>query len=1105
MKKVILLFLVAIFLISFVNAQSTQYSKLFFSPFYRSSMSQNINYSYTLNIERPVNTLINVQSAIISFDVYISPTVTFNLWVNNKSCNNPSYTISTTYASAGQSRITFDCSNIIKHAGIYEVILKPTLQNTGAITGWADISYSSIPQGDMTIHGTEYTNKQNVKTWLQLLDANGTAITGGVCYVDVYNPDNTDYVERATMTNMNHDGIFYKDFSVGSFKKEGVYPVLALCYYQSGQTSNFAGSYFIQIGVYTSGSVADTQVVDGTILRLTEVAVNRNITAGLNFTTGNICVNISEELLTGITFRTVTKFDSVVNDDITLSIWNYTSSSWIDLPNKVLEGNVFRDVSNSIALTNITKAGFVNASGSNLRIRYKDASLTDGAISNLDIDYADIMCDSLSSPVWQEVKGSSEIHISPTTDNTFYVETLCGSSDEALDTSACSVFKNDLEVSNTTWGYIEDDLTFINSYETNVLSTYYYETPLSQDCTGILDIVQTRDGSSYSILDNVTTISGLKDNCIIGISVTFNSSDREFFVNITQENYMVWEFQRDNDFVNYYDLVITPLCNQLAYVNSKPYILPIDAGLDVSSVYASNPIYLGCYRMMDDLYWWDYYFNASKSITTTGEYGSYLLSAKYYYPEIKSSSTLVQALNYENALLDVHSSCGIGFEGYECATIKTPDSYFTSQEGYVLENLTIVNDFNTTAIMVYQYETAFAMDCTSVIEIIKQNDTTTDITPYASFKQGSKDNCLITLPINYVEGQPSYNILIYMENYIMWDILWARDNVNLWNESIVDFCDAVALNSSITYSLPINQSIDMYLSNPELYSCYRAMDDLYWWNFYWQDRIDSGITQVGGLESYHYESEFFWIRILEDYNTIKTYQRNSNQILILDFLQEAKDNAHLRVWNYTNRSITNQVIINETSLISSIASAIWGWTGSISSTITNTFSSVFWSNANYSEVARYVWEYNNRSLTFYQVNNISVSDIFNYLNGSLTIVDNYNYSKSAEMTWNFIDRNLTLYPVGNNITAQDIWSFYNRSLSDNGVLQIWGMNNISADVWSYQNRTLTYYTINLTELIGMISNYTSGDMGYTLLPPQQSYQLTGNLNVILVSPQYIGK
>ena len=934
-KKVILLLIVSIFLISFVNAQSTQYSKIFLSPFYRLSMSQNINYSYTLNIEKPANTLVNVQSAIISFDVYISPTVTFNLWVNNLPCNNPTYTISTTYASAGQSRITFDCSNVITKEGNYNVVIKPTQQNTGAITGWADISYSLSPSGSMTMHGTEYQAGQSAKLWLQLLDANTTEVTSGVCYIDIYTPYNTEFVERAPMTNLLHDGIYYYDITEVPIVS-GVYPAISTCYYVSTQTNNNFTSVTMLNGTLDSGDITRTTVLDTSYLGMTESAVGsgnpRRISVEFN-SSYKLC-NISESLLTGVSLYWTGRWNSNIgNDDMTFNIYNYTSGSWVALSNKVSgTGTGVKSVSNSLSLNNLTEAGLVNSSGSNLRLRINDTFLADATSSSFDTDYLSVTCDQLASPGWQQVKGSSEMHVTSTED---YLVTVTDY-DVALGNLNTTLYNGTVINEIYYTGIFTNKFTVEPTGSTTQTYNIEYQGLHSLPANSYISFYKI-NATGYYPYNFTTQAQTTEGHNSLNFQVTLAPLENAQF-EVHARNTWESEFRSINTGI----LAVYPLlsagCDLWAIANNEtpyPYIVTKNQTTEVHT-----PFYRACNNWYDDYYW----FNQT------------------YTKGVDDKNLLV---NYIDDVAEIE-------RGY---FLQIESDYFSNNfAGSKLKDVTylLLQDFATTGIY---------------------------------------------------------------SNLVMADPLNRSDMFG--NRFFANVSDG-RINTQYLYLL--NQTVN---------------------------NMSINYTQIA------------------------------------DF-----------VWSSPNRSITNQVTINETSLISSIASAIWGWTGSISSTVTNTFSSVFWSNANYTEISRYVWEYGNRSLTFYQVNNISVSDIFNYLNGSLTIVDTYNYSKSAEYTWMYVDRNLTSTLI-NNLTVDQIWSFYNRSLSDNGNLQIWNYpsrnltDNLTSDlplqIWSYQNRTLTYYTINLTEFLGMIANYTYSDVGIPFLPSQQQYQVVNyNLNVILVSPQYAG-
>ena len=710
-KRFIILLSLFLFLISVYScfAELSQHTNtIYLSPFYRDSTVANQVYTYNLNVNPP-DGITNVVSALVDFDVFYTPTVVFTLKVNGQSCNTPTYTISTTYSGSSQGKITFDCSNRITQAGNYTVTIQAT-KNTGAINGWLDLTYNNNIRADMTIHGTEYNNQQIAKTWLQLIDQDGSYVTSGICFVDIYTPDNQQYLEGAVMTSMNHDGIYYYDLPTPQI--EGVYPVIARCYYDSLETRFNATSIVVTTGngnneliasdnfetgtftggtgwngVWTTSGTDKVTIVAGLSslyrLRVQEKnrwaerffddtiynggTINLSFSAGATMGAGDTCIyqywngttynnlltlssttamtsytydvvshgtsltasirilsgsnnangdycyldnviingklanpditklnllnsqygvwqeatssgisrldttisfnnsasctNISENLLTSLSIFVNGKFLSVPNDDITFSIWNYTSSSWLILTNKLLQGSSFMSVTNSIDMNNITKSGLYN-SATGIKVRLQDSSYADSVNSLLYLDYIYVGCEQFANPQWQEVKGSSEIHITSAGDfYSFYYETLCGKYGDG----SCAEFKyNNTNITDFSWGYIYENITFINEYQTTVDSSYTYETGTGVDCTAILQVLK----DNTDITNNVFYSAGSKDNCRITIPVEFIPSERQFNVVIYSENYMTWEVRRQFDYVQYYKTIIEPFCDDIAILNT---------------------------------------------------------------------------------------------------------------------------------------------------------------------------------------------------------------------------------------------------------------------------------------------------------------------------------------------------------------------------------------------------------------------------------------------------------------------------------------------------------------------------------------------------------
>ena len=774
MKKGIVLCLIFLCLLaSFALAEPTQlYTKILVTPFYRDTLAQNVVYNYTLSVNPP-DKITQVYSAIIYWQVNMIPTLGLTMKVNNQTCNTPTYNISTTYAGTSQVMASFDCSNIITKAGNYSVTLTAS-RATGAITGWLDLTYTNKPAGNLFLHGTEYQIGQTAKAWLQLLDTNLEYVNAGVCFLDIYTPDQQEYVEQALMLNMGHDGIYYYDLQVPPI--EGVYPMIARCYYEATEVKYYATSinvttgntewhfasddlesntfsggtgwtgswvedkadrtdiviggntyrlrvrdhsgtggvttatrYFddsifpssvvslsftaqanttnvtnhgctyqywngtgwttllslqgdtgatnhsFNVSQYGQSSNAGVRISTSTLTTTTEycyidnivvmttavsnvsnlVSIDGNYTlfqeahignvsrlnATINFNDTGNCSLVNPLLLTDLSIVANGKFDSVVGDDITISIWNYTSSTWKALPNVIPRGATFNTITNTIMTNNITASGLYNSS-TGIRLKVSDTNLTDGNNSILYLDTLTIGCDQLSNSSWQEVKGSSEMHISPslvTRPNQFVEITTC----DGYSDGRCAIATNDAEF-NWTEGELEDWMNF-TAYVSRNGTNIIYSTPPSVDCTALYWIKQW-NGTAWVDFTNYTTSSSLgNDNCEIDMLMDVNyAQNYEFW--LKYDDYQKWEVDYTKNVADAYLTRLPDMCND----RNWSYVVPIVDGTNMSA----DPITLFCHHAYDDLWWISNYYNLSQSVTNAGEYSAYLSEMRFYRQEM---------------------------------------------------------------------------------------------------------------------------------------------------------------------------------------------------------------------------------------------------------------------------------------------------------------------------------------------------------------------------------------------------------------------------------------------------------------------------------------
>lgn len=230
LKILILVFLLLSITIVTVSAeQATQnYAKIYLDPLYRQEMENDIWYDYTLNIETP-DGISKVTGAMITMQLWLNPTVVFDLEIDDgtgyQTCNNPKYEVHTTFASAGEGTIYFDCSNIIKSEGTYDIRIMPS-KDTGASTFWIDLTYFNDPVPEIQVHGTEYYPNQDGKTFIQLLDENNLPVADSTCFASIYYPGNTIWRYQQLMSYLD-EGLYVFDFITPY--QAGVYPVSAFC------------------------------------------------------------------------------------------------------------------------------------------------------------------------------------------------------------------------------------------------------------------------------------------------------------------------------------------------------------------------------------------------------------------------------------------------------------------------------------------------------------------------------------------------------------------------------------------------------------------------------------------------------------------------------------------------------------------------------------------------------------------------------------------------------------------------------------------------------------------------------------------------------------
>jgi hypothetical protein len=254
----ILLFAMAcVYLLPTGLATSTQqYNKIFLSPFYVQSFSAGNPVYFGLNVSARDN-IGSVVAAIINFNAQINgQSQNFTLSVNGTYCVPSSYYIATAFSTTGNVQFYFDCTKAITKAGFYNISLISAV-NTGAISGWLDLTYMNNPPSLQT-GGTEYSPNENGTVFVQLLNGNENPINLGNCNTTIYYPNKTVWLNDQVMTLLDAKGVYYYDLTTPNIT--GNYISIFNCM--------FPANIFTQnksyLETFTSGSYPDSFFFDDT-------------------------------------------------------------------------------------------------------------------------------------------------------------------------------------------------------------------------------------------------------------------------------------------------------------------------------------------------------------------------------------------------------------------------------------------------------------------------------------------------------------------------------------------------------------------------------------------------------------------------------------------------------------------------------------------------------------------------------------------------------------------------------------------------------------------------------------------------------------------------
>jgi len=487
--------------------------------------------------------------------------------------------------------------------------------------------YQNSPS--LTVHGTEYTIGEMGKVWVQVLDANKTAVNNASCTADIYTPDGLRFVEKESMSFLE-DGVYYYDFLAPN--QIGVYPAIVNCFYVVTTVPFLASSGVADIGTTAGGNYTSTWFLDTVYWNVREETFNgtHRLEMRMNFT------NVTQPVLqSNLNIIWTGIWNSAPNpDSISIYIMNFTSGKWTLLLNKIDDtGGSVITVSNSLSTTNATKEGYVK--NGEVSLLFNDTILTDASATIFKSDYVHVDVVAQFSPQYQQIIGSGEIHVSSSTNLPYSLKTLCGDIITPTDfetMSACSIFTHDGEFPYPE-GEIEGNIS-ITALETKSDQFWNYITPEGISCSSIYWL-KYYNGTSWVNVDLSTVIfsSELRSNCDLKVPIDLVKGTT-YQYHIKMDNYMKYKVLQAKAILDVLNFTNPILCDPYAQSLNYTYAYPL-----LNSTILPNDVILQSCQYARDIEYWGYlFYNQSTYVTLSGLYST-------YYEEI-SNYAQTKAIQY---------------------------------------------------------------------------------------------------------------------------------------------------------------------------------------------------------------------------------------------------------------------------------------------------------------------------------------------------------------------------------------------------------------------------------------------------------------------------
>jgi len=1086
----------------------------------------NINLTSPFNLTTPDGMNSTVYVDVVG-NGYFQPNSMIFLWIDNKTCNNPNFTIPVgSYFT--QQEAHFDCRNIITSQGTYNFTAMYS-KAPSTLSTWIDVGYINNPVGNVKyVGGTDYWQGERATVFLQLQNADGSAVNNASCNFDMYNTSNpllSPIYNKQPMVFRGAEGIYYYQFQTIGLST-GVYPLDAQCTYIY---DNFY--YYTGISPVINVTTNAGNPLGGSPFSLNSGSdaqyMQWNGVPNITLRWDNVSANITQ-----LDFI----FTMVTSGSRTFSFYakNKTSGGFQFIGSVVASGN---GINEPDLFTSNIPLDFLNSTGS---VSIQVVQTAGGGSTNVYFDWATLKAYRNSTYV-AEVKGSSEVHIYPinisdmpqqvwnytnrsltefnfpitaTTNNTAIAQAVwnytpnrtltdynltgISGNQSVIISNQNTINNNILQVNTTTQntytyltGTIYPFLTAMNSTLSSIQSTL---NTVANNIVTILGITQRTENNTIQINTTVNAINAknytptIVVNTTVNLTNTTNTYNNTQVFNYTQNVTAVFNVTVDN---------ITNTYNYTQNVTVAPVFNVTTQNVTVQNVsVVVNSTSTNTTNNYNNTQVFNYTQNVTVApvfnVTQTNTTNIYNYTQNVTVSPVFNVTT--QNVTVQNVTVVVNQTDSNNTQIY-----NNTNTYNYTQNVTAVFNVTVEN---TTQIFNYTQNVSVTPVFNVTVDNVTNNYNNTQVFNYTQ-----------NVTVSPVFNVTTQNVTVQNVSVVVNQTDTNTTN-NYNNTQVFNYTQNVTAVFNVTVQNVTNEYNNTQIFNyTNIYNNTENVTVSPVFNVTTQNVTVQNVSVVVNTTNltfdYSTQAGYVWNytpnRTLTDYNNTEIFTTvNDTNSRVIDLnITASKTYDLLLIVNSTVNAI-NLAISNLQASVNGIISQLFTMNATINRIENNTIQI----NSSIQQISSQVWNYSNRSLTEFNfpINvTINSTDIANAVwSASTRTLTDYNMTGINGL---LVDINGTVYETKNivqnaaNLTAAEVWNYTSRELTNDNNTQIYmlltdvngtvvenrnllqGMSNLTAfQVWNATQRTLTdYNNTNLSASIWAYTNRTLTDYNTTQL------------------------